>query len=281
MSACLAHTADAQAKRRARSRYPARPYVDGIYVRGQKAGDGTWTPMPCSCAECLQAAPATRFATLEEGVQHELAALHARRATWRNLAPAKEVEKGQKSISRATIKGEEKIGVATAEGQQPMAKILKRWRSLSRVSEIAASEDGAAVGAVVVRVRGRILFKQPFPHLQKKATRQPQATPDNSRPQAMKSAAGKPPRPLRGASAEQKPPRPRRKASAEQKPRRRRKHELRKAWRQYCVEIGEFDRDPQQVAHAALKIAESNPKRRGGGVSIRPRSIARHHNAAR
>ena len=171
----------------------------------------------------------------------------------------------QKSISRATVKGEENFGLATAEGQQPMARILKRWRSLSRVSEVAASEEGAAVAAVVVRVRGRILFKQPFPYLQKKATRRPQATPDNPRPQAMKSAAGKPPRLLCRASAEKKPPRPRRKASAEQKPRRRRKHELRKARRRYCVEVGEVDRDPQQFANAALKIAESNPK---GAVAV-------------
>ena len=142
MSACPANTPDKQAKKRARRRYPARPDADGFYVRGQKAEDGTWTPMPCSCAELLQAAaPATRLTTAEEGVQHELDALHALRATWRNLAPAKEVEKRQKSISRSTVKGEDKIGVATAEGQQPMAKILKRWRSLLRVSEVAASEE--------------------------------------------------------------------------------------------------------------------------------------------
>ena len=37
-------------------------------------------------------------------------------------------------------------------------------------------------------------------------------------------------------------------------------HELRKAWRQYCDEIGEVDRDPHQFANAALMIAKSNPK---------------------
>ena len=43
--------------------------------------------MPCSCAECLRAqAPVAKFATAEEGVMHELAALKARRGTWRNLA---------------------------------------------------------------------------------------------------------------------------------------------------------------------------------------------------
>jgi hypothetical protein len=37
-------------------------------------------------------------------------------------------------------------------------------------------------------------------------------------------------------------------------------HELRKAWRQYCDEFGEVDRDPHQFANAALMIAKSNPK---------------------
>ena len=37
-------------------------------------------------------------------------------------------------------------------------------------------------------------------------------------------------------------------------------HELRKAWRQYCDEFGEVDRDPHQFANAALMIARSNPK---------------------
>ena len=44
-------------------------------------------------------------------------------------------------------------------------------------------------------------------------------------------------------------------------------HELRKAWRQYCDEVGEVDRDPQQFANAALKIAESNPK---GAAAVFP-----------
>ena len=33
---------------------------------------------------------------------------------------------------------------------------------------------------------------------------------------------------------------------------------LRKAWRQYCDEVGEVDPDPEQFANAALTIAESN-----------------------
>ena len=33
---------------------------------------------------------------------------------------------------------------------------------------------------------------------------------------------------------------------------------LRKAWRQYCDEVGEVDPDPEQLADAALTIAESN-----------------------
>ena len=37
-------------------------------------------------------------------------------------------------------------------------------------------------------------------------------------------------------------------------------HALRKAWRQYCDDVAEVDRDPQQFANAALGIAESNPK---------------------
>ena len=37
-------------------------------------------------------------------------------------------------------------------------------------------------------------------------------------------------------------------------------HALRKAWRQYCDDVAEVDRDPQQFANAALEIAESNPK---------------------
>ena len=37
-------------------------------------------------------------------------------------------------------------------------------------------------------------------------------------------------------------------------------HVLRKAWRQYCDDVAEVDRDPQQFANAALGIAESNPK---------------------
>ena len=43
--------------------------------------------MPCSSAECLWAqAPVVKFGTAEEGVMHELTALHARRGTWGNLA---------------------------------------------------------------------------------------------------------------------------------------------------------------------------------------------------
>ena len=78
-----------QAQKRARRRYPQLPDADGFYVRGRKEKDGTWTPVPCSCAECLRApAPAAKFFTVEEGVQHELGALRARRDTWKNLAPA-------------------------------------------------------------------------------------------------------------------------------------------------------------------------------------------------
>ena len=88
MAAAPSQTADAQALKRARGRYPAEPDGDGYYVRGRREKDGTWTPVPCACAECLKAkTPAARFTTAEEGVQHELAALRARRGTWRNLAP--------------------------------------------------------------------------------------------------------------------------------------------------------------------------------------------------
>ena len=62
--------------KRARQRYPKERDNDGFYVRGRRENDGTWTPVPCPCAKCSQAlAPAARFATVDEGVQHELAAL--------------------------------------------------------------------------------------------------------------------------------------------------------------------------------------------------------------
>ena len=40
-----------------------------------------------------------------------------------NPALTKEVVNGQKSINRAMVKGDEKIGVLTTEGQQPAASI--------------------------------------------------------------------------------------------------------------------------------------------------------------
>ena len=83
------HQHSHQAETRARKRYPRLPDADGFYVRGREEKDGTWTPVPCPCAHCLRApAPAARFATAEEGVQHELGALRARRDSWKNLAPA-------------------------------------------------------------------------------------------------------------------------------------------------------------------------------------------------
>jgi len=82
----LSNTADAQARRRASGRYRAN--ADGLFVRGRMEPDGSWTPVPCSCSACLQSPePATKFASQDEGVEHEMAALQGRRATWKNLAP--------------------------------------------------------------------------------------------------------------------------------------------------------------------------------------------------
>ena len=79
-------TADAQARRRASGRYRAN--ADGLFVRGHMEPDGSWTQAPCSCSACLQSPePATKFASQDEGVEHEMAALQGRRATWKNLAP--------------------------------------------------------------------------------------------------------------------------------------------------------------------------------------------------
>ena len=79
-------TGDTQAAWRARRRYPLHPDSNGFFVRGRKDKDGSWKPVPCSCVECLQAsAPVEKFATAEEGVQHELAALQMRRDRWKNL----------------------------------------------------------------------------------------------------------------------------------------------------------------------------------------------------
>ena len=79
-------TADAQALKRARSRYPLEPDDDGFYVRGRREEDGTWTPVPCACFKCLVTLPMVKFATVKEGVDHEFTALEERRAKWKNLA---------------------------------------------------------------------------------------------------------------------------------------------------------------------------------------------------
>ena len=41
------------------------------------------------------------------------------------------------------------MDIPTVKGQQPMAKVLRRRRLLSFVSEVAACEEDGAVGAVV------------------------------------------------------------------------------------------------------------------------------------
>ena len=85
MVAAPSQTADAQAWKRARSRYPLEPDDDGFYVRGRREEDGTWTPVPCVCFKCSET-PLVKVGTLKEGVDHELAALEDRRANWKNLA---------------------------------------------------------------------------------------------------------------------------------------------------------------------------------------------------
>ena len=72
MAAAPSQTADAQAWKRARSRYPLEPDDDGFYVRGRREEDGTWTPVPCVCSKCLEAPlPMVKFATVDEGMDHE------------------------------------------------------------------------------------------------------------------------------------------------------------------------------------------------------------------
>ena len=117
MAVAPSQTADAQALKRARSRYPAQPDNDGFFVRGRNEKDGTWTPVPCACPDCLKAqTPAAKFATAEEGVQHELAALQARRGTWRNLTPEQQAlgthVSAEQHAARETIQAD---GEATRE----------------------------------------------------------------------------------------------------------------------------------------------------------------------
>ena len=86
--AAPSRTADGQARKRALSRYPEEPDAGGFFVRGRREPDRSWQSVPCECGDCLQRPEkASKFASREEGVQHEATALHARRAAWRNLAP--------------------------------------------------------------------------------------------------------------------------------------------------------------------------------------------------
>ena len=67
MAAAPSQTADAQAWKRARSRYPLEPDDNGFYVRGRREEDGTWTPVPCVCFKCLEAQlPILKFGTVDE-----------------------------------------------------------------------------------------------------------------------------------------------------------------------------------------------------------------------
>ena len=78
-------TADGQAQKRARSRYPEEPNEEGLFVRGNEV-KGRWVPQPCNCSQCLESGePAEAFRDVEEAVAHELAALGDRRKTWSNL----------------------------------------------------------------------------------------------------------------------------------------------------------------------------------------------------
>ena len=87
MRAAPSQTADAQAWRRARRRYPSEPDEDGFYVRGRREEDGTWTPVRCICFKCLEAQlPILKFRTVDAGMDHEFTALEERRGTWKNLA---------------------------------------------------------------------------------------------------------------------------------------------------------------------------------------------------
>ena len=78
-------TADGQAQKRARSRYPEEPNEEGLFVRGKEV-EGRWVPQPCNCSLCFASGePAEAFGIVEEAVAHELAALGDRRKTWSNL----------------------------------------------------------------------------------------------------------------------------------------------------------------------------------------------------
>ncbi len=119
-------TADAQARKRARRRYPEQPDSDGFFVRGRKEPDGSWTSVPCTCADCLRSpAPATAFTTAEEGVQHELVALQARRATWANLAPEQQALGAHVSAEHDATRD---VVAAEAEATREELRTLKRGR---------------------------------------------------------------------------------------------------------------------------------------------------------
>ena len=119
-------TADAQARKRARRRYPEQPDSDGFFVRGRKEPDGSWTSVPCTCADCVRSsAPATAFTTAEEGVQHELVALQARRATWANLAPEQQALGAHVSAEHDATRD---VVAAEAEATREELRTLKRGR---------------------------------------------------------------------------------------------------------------------------------------------------------
>ena len=114
MVAAPSQTADAQAWKRARSRYPLEPDDDGFYVRGRREEDGTWTPVPCACFKCLVTLPMVKFVTVKEGVDHEFTALEERRAKWKNLASE------QQSLAKH-VSAEQ----AATSSQELLAKILQ------------------------------------------------------------------------------------------------------------------------------------------------------------